>query len=168
MDRLIATATIGRTFGYEGEVRIYPNNEESAYLKKLKTVIAEDPQGRRLTLEIEYVRIDGNGVLMKFAGYDSSEKAQTIVGLRVLVDRELAAPLKDGEYYTADLIGCALISDTVPLATVVATMDGAQGLLLEVERSDSKRFLIPFLHVYTGVVDIEHKSIELLAPWLLD
>lgn len=168
MDRLIATATIGRTFGYEGEVRIYPNNEESAYLKKLKTVIAEDPQGRRLTLEIEYVRIDGNGVLMKFAGYDSSEKAQTIVGLRVLVDRELAAPLKDGEYYTADLIGCVLISDTVPLATVVATMDGAQGLLLEVERSDSKRFLIPFLHVYTGVVDIEHKSIELLAPWLLD
>jgi ribosomal 30S subunit maturation factor RimM len=56
----------------------------------------------------------------------------------------------------------------VPLATVVATLDGAQGLLTEVERSDSNRFLIPFLHVYTGVVDIEHKSIELLAPWLLD
>jgi 16S rRNA processing protein RimM len=168
VDRLIATATIGRTFGYGGEVRVYPNNEESDYLKKLKTIVASLKDGREMPLAVEHVRTDGKGVLMKFKGYDSSEEVQAIVGARVMVDRKFASPLKEGEYYTADLIGCALVSDGVNLATVVSVMDGPQALLLEAERPDSKRFLVPFLHEYTGTVDLEAKTIELLTPWLLD
>ncbi|HQB54361.1 MAG TPA: ribosome maturation factor RimM [Sphaerochaeta sp.] len=168
MDRLIATATIGRTFGYEGEVRVYPNNEESDYLKKLKTIVASLKDGKEIPLAVEHVRTDGKSVLMKFKGYDSSEEAQAIVGARVMVDRKFASPLKEGEYYTADLIGCTLVSDGENRATVVSVMDGPQALLLEAERPDSKRFLVPFLHEYTGKVDLEEKTIELLAPWLLD
>ncbi len=168
VDRLIATATIGRTFGYEGEVRVYPNNEESDYLIKLKTIVASLKDGKEATLAVEYVRADGKSVLMKFKGYDSSEEAQTLVGARVMVERKFASPLKEGEYYTADLIGCTLVSGGEALAMVVSVLDGPQALLLEAERPDSKRFLVPFLYEYTGEVDLEAKTIELLSPWLLD
>lgn len=168
MDHLIATATIGRTFGYEGEVRIFPNNDESDYLKKLKTIVASHKDGKILHLTVEYVRSDGKSVLMKFEGYDSSEEAQALVGARVMVDRKFATPLNEGEYYTADLIGCSLVNGGEVLASVISVMDGPQGLLLEAQRGDSKRFLVPFLHEFTGAVDLEAKTIELLAPWLLD
>lgn len=168
VDRLIATATIGRTFGYGGEVRVYPNNEESDYLTKLKTIVASLKDGKETTLAVEYVRADGKSVLMKFKGYDSSEEAQTLVGARVMVERKFASPLKEGEYYTADLIGCTLVSGGEALAMVVSVLDGPQALLLEAERPDSKRFLVPFLYEYTGEVDLEAKTIELLSPWLLD
>ena len=51
---------------------------------------------------------------------------------------------------------------------VVSVLDGPQALLLEAEQPDSKRFLVPFLYEYTGEVDLEAKTIELLSPWLLD
>ncbi|NLZ76727.1 MAG: 16S rRNA processing protein RimM [Spirochaetales bacterium] len=168
MDRLIATATIGRTFGYEGEVRVYPNNEESEYLKKLEKVVASLKDGKEMPLLVEHVRSDGRSVLMKFAGYDSSEAARALVGAKVMVERRFATPLEEGEYYTADLIGCTLVSEGEPLARIVSVLDGPQALLLEAERPDSKRFLVPFLHQYTGKVDLEAKTIELTAPWLLD
>ena len=54
-------------------------------------------------------------------------------------------PLEEGEYYHTDLIGLPCVDEGGnALGTVVAVENFGAGDLLEVERSDGRRSLIPF------------------------
>ena len=80
---------------------------------------------------------------------------------------EQAAPLKKGQYYVADLIGCDLVHDNKKVGTVVSSMDGAQAVLLEVEALDQKLYMVPYLKEFIGQVNVQDRTIELKAPWIL-
>ena len=59
--------------------------------------------------------------------------------------RSALPPLEEGEYYHADLIGLPCEDQAgAPLGTVVAVENFGAGDLLEIEKPDGKRALIPF------------------------
>lgn len=119
------------------------------------------------TLEIEDVKVLGRGeILMKFRGYDSPEAARVLAPAEILAPRDQAAPLKRGEFYQADLIGCRVVSGEKVLGVVEAVSQGGQSDLLEV-RTEGGVFLVPFMRQYVGAVDTAGKTLELLAEWLL-
>ena len=67
--------------------------------------------------------------------------------------RAALPPLDEGEYYHADLIGLACESaGGERLGTVAAVENFGAGDLLEVERPDGRRALIPFRD---GVADLD-------------
>ena len=167
MEELLFTATVQSTFGILGEVKILPNNDDSTHLKKLKTVLLRHKDGTERTVVIEKFRMQGKQALMKFAGYDNPEDARALAGCRLMVERSQAAPLKKGQYYVTDLIGCTLVHDGEELATVEKGLDGAQTVLLEVLATDGKRYMVPYLDEFIGEVDIEKRTIELKTPWIL-
>jgi 16S rRNA processing protein RimM len=167
MEELLYTATVQSTFGILGEVKILPNNDDCSHLKKLKTVLLRYKDGTERTVVIEKFRMQGKQALMKFAGYDNPEDARTLAGCRLMVERSQAAPLKKGQYYVTDLIGCALVHEGEELATVEKGLDGAQSVLLEVVATDGKRYMVPYLNEFIGAVDIENRTIELKTPWIL-
>jgi len=167
MEELLYTGTVQSTFGILGEVKILPNNEECSHLKKLKQVVLRYKDGTERTVVIEKFRMQGSQALMKFAGYDNPEDARALAGCRLMVERSQAAPLKKGEYYVTDFIGCTLVHDGVTLATVEKALEGAQTVLLEVLALDGKRYMVPYLEQFIGSVDLENRTIELIAPWIL-
>jgi 16S rRNA processing protein RimM len=60
------------------------------------------------------------------------------------VPREALPPLAEGEYYHADLIGSPCVStDGEDLGVCVAIDDFGAGDVIEVERPDGKRFMVP-------------------------
>ena len=60
------------------------------------------------------------------------------------VPRSALPPLEEGEYYHADLIGLAAVSDAgEPLGTVMAVENFGAGDILEIERPTGKRFMVP-------------------------
>ena len=67
--------------------------------------------------------------------------------------RDALPPLGEGEYYHADLIGlpCVGAAGEV-LGTVVAVENFGAGDLLEIEKPDGKRAMIPFR---PGVADLQ-------------
>jgi 16S rRNA processing protein RimM len=70
--------------------------------------------------------------------------AERLRGTALTVPRSALPPLEDGEYYHADLLGLPCISTTgEPLGTVVAIDDFGAGDVIEVERPDLKRFMVP-------------------------
>lgn len=166
-DPLIWTATIRRPFGVEGEVKVHTHNSEFNHLAKLKVVFLRSADGKTRKLAVAGYRVVGGEPLMRFAGYENPEKARELSGMHLLVERSQASPLKKGEFYTADLIGCAVMHEGERLGEVVSTVDGPQALLLEIKGADDTLSLVPFLDHYTGAVDIEAKTIELLTPWVL-
>lgn len=163
----LATAIIQSAYGLKGEVKVRPFNDDCSYLRKLKQGIILLKDGREITYRIEGFRKSGGQAYMKFAGIDDPESAKKITGATLYVPRSEAAPLKDGEYYVSDLLGCTLMHDGISVATVVNYFDGPQALLLEVEDGNKKRYIIPMLDRFVGEVNIEEKTIDLLAQWLL-
>ncbi len=60
------------------------------------------------------------------------------------VPRSSLPPLGEGEYYHADLIGLAAVSEAgETLGTVVAVENFGAGDVIEIKRPDGKSFMVP-------------------------
>ena len=167
MEELLSTATIGRTHGVEGFLRIYSLSGEYTHLKKLKNAVAVLPDGKEKLLSVLQVRSQGDLFLMKFAGYETPESARMLSGSVMKVKRSDARKLKKGEYYIADLYGLTMVYEGEPVGIVKDVSEGAQAMLLQVERN-GKVFLVPNLPVFVSSPDFDAGEIELLMGDLLE
>lgn len=166
MDRL-AVGRIGAPHGVDGRLKVVSFSGEIDHLLSLTG--AELRQGERtMSVRFQNVRPNGDGVLIKVEGYDSPEKARELSGFELWVERKYAAPLEEGQYYFADLVGCSLVSGDKVLASVVAVCEGGNGTLLEVSIAAGGSSYVPFRNEFVGAVDIKARRIELLAPWILE
>ena len=167
MQELLSTATIGRTHGVEGFLKIYSLSGEYAHLKKLKSAVAVFPDGKEKLLSVSQVRFQGDLLLMKFSGYETPESARLLSRAILKVRREDARKLRKGEYYIADLYGLSVVFNGEKVGTVKDVSDGAQAPLLQVERN-GKIFLVPNLPVFVSAPDFGKGEIELLMGDLLE
>lgn len=109
----------------------------------------------------------GDGLLMKFRGIDTPEAAKQLAGHEIWIPREAAAPLTEGEYYTADLHGCGVYVDGEKAGTVTGMTESGLYDLLIVDTGAGER-LVPFDRRFIGRVAPAEGVIELLAKELLE
>ena len=82
--------------------------------------------------------------IARFAEVPDRNAAERLRGTALTVPRSALPPLEEGEYYHADLLGLPCVSTTGDaLGTVVAIDDFGAGDVIEVERPDTKRFMVP-------------------------
>ena len=105
---------------------------------------------------------------MAFVGYETPEAARVLTGLDIMVARDRAAPLKDNEWYVADLVGLDLTHEGRVVARIRSVLEGGPDPWLEAELPDGRRSLVPFRGEFVGSIDLSAGRVELLAPWLLD
>ena len=137
-DRRITLAVITGAHGVTGEVRLKLFGEGVAALKRFRAF-----NDSRLTLG--KLREDGKGgAIARFAEVTDRNAAEALCGTELTVARDDLPALAEGEYYHADLIGLAAVSDTgQALGRVVAVENFGAGDILEIERPDGKRFMVP-------------------------
>jgi 16S rRNA processing protein RimM len=139
-ERRIALAAVAGAHGVKGEVRLKLFSDSTASLaaqKKLHVGGAE--------LRLVSVRDSGKTAVARFEGIADRSAAEGLRGSLVEVDRSALPPLKEGEYYHADLIGLPVVDSTGDaIGTVAAVENYGAGDLLEIETQDGKRSLIPF------------------------
>ena len=169
MKQVLATGVIRSPHGVKGYVKVHPFSDDFDHFFKLKEVTLQRGDKTR-RVEVEKVQNHSDELLMKFRGIDSPEDARFISGWEILVPRDQASRLEEGEVYTADLQGMKLIYDNEEVAEVVSVMDGAQALLLEVTTSRNDRLhLVPYLKgIFVDDVDVEKGTMKLLRLELLD
>jgi 16S rRNA processing protein RimM len=96
----------------------------------------------RLTLKS--LRPGNNGAIARFAEINDRNAAEAARGTELTVPRESLPPLGEGEYYHADLLGLPCVSTTGEnLGVCVAIENFGAGDVIEVERPDGKRFMVP-------------------------
>ncbi|WP_116091362.1 ribosome maturation factor RimM [Sphingomonas crusticola] len=82
--------------------------------------------------------------IARFAEVPDRNAAERLRGTALTVPRSALPPLEEGEYYHADLLGLPCVSTSGDaLGTVVAIDDFGAGDVIEVERPDKKRFMVP-------------------------
>ncbi len=137
-DRPVTLAAITGAHGVTGEVRLKLFGEGVEALKRYANF-----NGGSLTLS--NLRDDGKGgAIARFAEVADRTAAEALRGTALAMPRAALPPLAEGEYYHADLIGLPAVStDGEPLGTCVAVENFGAGDVLERERPDGTRFMVP-------------------------
>ena len=143
----VILAAVAGAHGIGGEVRLKLFAEGLDSLRRHERVYAG---ARQLTLES--VKPGSAGAIARFAEIADRGAAEALRGQLLGVPRSALPPLGDGEYYHADLIGLPCVDAAgEALGAVVAVENYGAGDLLEIERPDGKRALIPFR---PGIADL--------------
>ena len=164
---LLAAATIGRTHGLDGYLRLYPLSGEIEHLMKLEEAVIRLRDGSEKKVIAESIRMVSGDALIRFRGYDTPEKARVLAGGVLLIERSQAPELDEGEFYVADFYGLDVISDGVKAGTIEDTSEGAQAIMLHIRCNDGRIRLVPYLSVFLSHPDFDKGTIELLMPELL-
>jgi 16S rRNA processing protein RimM len=164
----LAIGTIRTSHGVKGLLKVRSLSGEVDHFFNLEEVILKDKKGREKAFAVETCVPNGNELLMKFKGIDTPESGKTYSGWDILVPRDKAAPCEEGEFYSADLIGCRLYHGNQTLGTVLSVTEGGGGSLLLTERPGGDTFFVPFRKEFIGEVDVEEKNIELKELWLAE
>lgn len=147
----ITLAAIAGAHGISGEVRLKLFAESLDSLKRHREVRVGD---RELTLQS--VR-GGAQPVARFVGVADRNAAEALRGQLVTVPRSALPALEEGEYYHADLIGLPCVGlDGEPLGTVVAVENFGAGDILEIEKPDGRRSMVPFK---PGIADLREGQI---------
>lgn len=139
-EKRVALAAVAGAHGVKGELRLKLFADSLESLARHRQVFVG---GRELA--IRDVRAGGKMAIARLEGITDRSGAESLRGQLVEVPREHLPPLAEGEYYHADLIGLPCVDEVgSAVGTVVAVENFGAGDLLEVERSDGERSLIPF------------------------
>ena len=137
-DKPVTLAAVTGAHGVTGEVRLKLFGEGLDELKRHKRF-----NGGALTLK--KLRDDGKGgAIARFEEVADRNAAEALRGTVLTIPRSALPPLEEGEYYYADLIGLPAVSDAgEALGEVIAVENFGAGDVLEIERPDGKRFMVP-------------------------
>jgi len=142
----VALAAIAGAHGIGGEVRLKLFAESADSLKRHKQVRVGDR-----TLTLASLR-PGKQPIVRFAEIADRSAAEALRGQLLTIPRSALPPLEDGEYYHSDLIGLACETAAGErLGTVAAVENFGAGDILEIERPDGRRVMVPFRE---GVVSL--------------
>lgn len=146
-DRSVTLAAVAGAHGVGGEVRLKLFAESLDSLKRHREV---QVGGRALSL----LAVRGGGQpVVRFAEIKDRNAAEALRGQLVTVPRSALPPLDEGEYYHADLIGLPCVDAAGnALGAVAAVENFGAGDVLEIERTDGKRAMVPFK---PGIADLE-------------
>jgi 16S rRNA processing protein RimM len=138
-NRPVTLAAIAGAHGVRGEVRLKLFGDDAEGLRRYPHFDSGD---RRLTLTS--IRPANQGAVAAFAEVTSREAAEALRGTLLTVPRSALPPLAEGEYYHHDLIGLPCVSTAgEALGQVVTVENFGAGDILEIERPNGKRFMVP-------------------------
>ena len=166
----LVTAFVRRPHGVSGFVRVESASGETGHIEALESVCLRFAKEGGAVFEYQIEETAGSpaAFLVKFAGIDTPEEAARLSGAEVLVPRDKACPLAEGEYYVADLCQCVLAHKGEAIGRIAGVAEGGGGSLLEVELAGGGLRIVPFRGEFIGEVDMAKKTVELLHRWILD
>ena len=169
MEELFRVGVISNTHGIRGEVKVYPTTDNVRRFDDLKELIL-DTGKEQLNLHVTSVKYLKNMVILKFKEFDNINDIIPYKGMDLLVTRENAIPLEEGEYYIADIIGSKVITDEDKiLGTLTDVLQTGANDVYVVKTKDGKEVLLPSIEECILDRDIENKIVKVhIMKGLLD
>jgi len=166
---LVALGSVRGAFGVKGWARIALHGDDAvlwaAPVWWLRTA------GEVRSLQPEALKRHGGALLAKWAGCESKEAADALKGAEVAVPRSAFPAPAPGEYYWADLAGCAVVNRGGDvLGRVRGLRENAGGQWLEVDGAvdadGAGVCLIPLAERYVDAIDAAARVIR--VDWQRD
>jgi 16S rRNA processing protein RimM len=121
---LVLVGRIARTHGIRGDLLVNPETDfpEERFVEG--RVLQLEMPGRAEPVTIESVRFHQGRPLVGFAGVDTMEAAEALIGAELKVPEAEIPPLPAGTYYRHDLVGCEVTDTKGQAIGRVTSVDG--------------------------------------------
>ncbi len=159
MDDYLRVGVITTTHGIRGEVKVFPTTDDPTRFKELKKVFL-DTGKELLPLELEGIKFFKQLAILKFKGIDDINEIEKYRGKDLLIHREDAVELEEGEYFIFDLIDSTVYTeDGEELGTLIEILTTAANDVYVVKTLAGKELLIPSIKECILDVDVANKKI---------
>lgn len=158
--KMICNGEFVAPHGVRGEIRLYPYSDQPEQYLSQRSFLLED--GRKLA--VTDIRSHKRVYVVKIAGIDSVEAAETLRGEKIYTLREDLPPLPEGEYFHIDLIGLEAIHGETEesLGEIINVISTGANDVLVVRSPNEKEILYPFIREVIQKVDLPEGRIVLL------
>lgn len=161
MEDLLQVGVITTTHGIRGEVKVFPTTDSPQRFRELKTVIL-DTGKEQMTLEIAGVKFFKNLAILKFKGIDNINDIEKYKGRSLWIPREDGQPLKDHEYYVADLQGMEVfLEDGSFFGILKDVMETGANDVYIIDTESHGEILIPAIRDCIKQVNVEEKKMTI-------
>lgn len=169
MEDLLRVGVISSTHGIKGEVKVFPTTDDRNRFKELKMILLDTGKEQK-ELEIENVKFFKQFVILKFKGIDNINDIEKYKGKDLLITRENAAVLSEGEFFICDLIGLqAEEEDGSFLGELAEVLQTGANDVFVIKTKQGKEILIPYIDDCVKKIDIgEKRMVVHLLPGLVD
>ena len=159
-NKLISIGKILNFHGIKGEVKAGFTAGKESLLKSLKQVFVFQ-NNVKTAYDIESVRFHKNFAIIKFKQINSINEVMAVKGLLLHIYEEtLKSGLDKDEFLISDLSGlCAYDTEGNKIGIVSGIGDNNATNLLEIQKTDGLKFLVPFVKEWVPVVDIDNGKI---------
>ncbi len=161
---LVVIARLAKPRGLRGELVGDLLTDFPERFDNLKRVTIVYSNGDAAEIEIEKFWFQKNRIVLKFAGFDSIEAAETLRGGDICVAETETVELETGEFFDWELQGCAVETIESERIGTVREVMRTGGTEILVVAGEAKEYLIPFAETICTSVDIENKLIKVDAP----
>lgn len=155
MEDMLRIGVVTTTHGIHGEVKVFPTTDDVKRFKKTDEVILITKQGN-LTLHVESAKFFKNIVIVKFKEYNDINEVEGFRKCDLMVTRENALPLKEGQFYFCDVIGAVVKDeDGAEIGTVKDVIETGANNVFSIETKEGKEVLFPVIPQCIRKVDVE-------------
>lgn len=155
MEKMFKVGVITSTHGIQGEVKVFPTTDDPGRFKMLEHVILDTGKST-IQLEIEKVKFFKKFVILKFKGIDQINDVERYRRCDLLVERENAVPLEEGEYFIADMLGMEVqTEDGVPFGRLKDVIETGANDVYVIVSPVHGQVLVPAIRECIRDIDIE-------------
>jgi 16S rRNA processing protein RimM len=143
-EALLPVGKITKAHGIEGEIKVYPYSGDPTTFPHYQAVMLVASDGQRLGIHrVTGGRLQGRHAILRLAGIDSREQAESLAGCEVLIDKDLLPALAEDEFYLQEMEGRLVVTtDGRELGRVSSFLaTGAHDILVVTGRG--REYLIP-------------------------
>lgn len=153
---------IVKAHGLKGEVSVFPTTQDPERFLDLRTVILDEGRGVKKELTIEKVRFNKKFLIIKFKEFNDINEVERLRQKELIVRREDAIELEEGEYYLADLEGMSVVDeDGNELGVIKQVIQTGANDVYEMKRNDAAdgddTVMIPGIKECVKNIDINNK-----------
>jgi 16S rRNA processing protein RimM len=165
MSDKVAIARVIKPKGLRGEVFAESLTDFPERFEDLKKgFLKADQSAVDKPVEVEKAVFINGRLVIKLAGIDSRDSAESIRGAWLMVAEEDAFGLGEGEYYEWQLIGCEVSTQEGALLGKVNGIIKTGGTDVLTVKNGNREYLIPFASAICQEVDTRTKKIIVTPP----
>lgn len=155
MEDLLRIGVVTTTHGIRGEVKVFPTTDDNKRFTKCDEVILVTKEGN-LTLHVEGVKFYKNIVIVKFREFNDINEVEKFRKCDLMVSREHALPLKEGQYYLCDVVGAKVVEeDGTRIGTVTEVIETGANNVFAIRTDEGREVLFPVIPDCIKKVDTE-------------
>ena len=170
-DEFVTIAKVVKPQGRIGEVAAELFTDFPEKFETRKRLFALHDNGTRRELHVEGFWPHKGRMVLKFAGIDSINDAEPLVGCELQVPQAERVELEPGTVYVSDLIGCEVTAQYAGATREVGTIEDVEfstgtAPLLIINGANGKEFMVPFAEEFLAEngVQLEQRRVEMVLP----